>query len=87
MKSVQIEESKEMQPVDLNYENSPPPAMRHLNSSKKDMILKKPKQSLKSSKIQAKNDSRKKIMASKEEEFDEDEHDSMDDRSIPDEGV
>ena len=26
-------------------------------------------------------------MASKEEEFDEDEHDSMDDRSIPDEGV
>jgi hypothetical protein len=37
--------------------------------------------------MQAKNDSRKKIMASKEEEFDEDEHDSMDDRSIPDEGV
>ena len=47
MKSVQIEESKEMQSIDLNYENSPPPAMRHLNSSKKDMILKKPKKSLK----------------------------------------
>ncbi len=76
-----------MQPVNANYENSPPLAMRQLKSSKKNMFSQKSMQSNKQIQMQAKNDSRKKIMASRSEEFDEDEHDSMDDRCIPDEEV